>query len=568
MHHETALISTLAIGLVVAFLAGMVASRLKLPPLVGYLLAGVIVGPFTPGLTADSGVAQELSEIGVILLMFGVGLHFSPKELLDVRKIAVPGAVLQIVAATAMGMGLAALLGWGQGAGLIFGLSLSVASTVVLLRALEGRGRLESLDGRIAVGWLIVEDLVMVLALVLLPALAGPLGGHAAGSATDPLLALVLTLGKVALFVAIMMLGGTRIVPWMLRRVISTGSRELFTLAVLALALGVAYASATLFGVSFALGAFFAGIVVGESHLSHQAAEGALPLQDAFAVLFFVSVGMLFDPSVLLRQPLEVLAVLAVILIGKSLAAAALVLAFRYPLRTALIVAASLAQIGEFSFILAALGVSLGLLPKEGQNLILAGALLSITLNPLMFAVAEALQRHFEPERLKLPPDPLRQPQAGVLQNHTVLIGYGQVGRGVGEALQAEGTPLVVAERNRQTVEQERQRGLNIVHCDSAQEIDLVPLGLERARLLVIATPDAFEARHMLDYALKVRPDLPVVVRSHNAQDAHDLLTAGARIAIVGEDELARSLSRHALEVLHGSPSDPPEPSPGRRREA
>jgi len=395
MHHETTLIAMIAIGLAYAFVCGFVAVRLRLPPLVGYLLAGIAVGPFTPGFVGDATIASQLAEIGVILLMFGVGMHFSVRDLWAVRAIAVPGALAQIVVATALGAGLAHFWGWSLGGGLVFGLALSVASTVVLLRALEASRTLDTPDGSIAVGWLIVEDLVMVLALVLLPAFAGNLGGAAAthgGSADENVwLSLGMTLGKVALFVALMLIVGTRVFPWLLRHVERTGSRELFTLAVVALALGVAFGSAKLFGVSFALGAFFAGVVINESDLSHRAAADLLPLQDAFGVLFFVAVGMLFDPMILVRQPWQVLGVVGIIVLGKGLMAIGIVLALRRPLKTALTVSAGLAQIGEFSFILAALGLELGLLPAEGQHLILAGALLSITLNPLVFRLASLL---------------------------------------------------------------------------------------------------------------------------------------------------------------------------------
>ncbi len=390
MHHEVSLIATVAMGLVLAFAFGFVAIKLRLPPLVGYLVAGIALGPFTPGLVADAGLAGQLAEIGVILLMFGVGLHFSAADLLAVRWIAGPGAVAQIVIATAIGAAMAMAWGWSLGAGLVLGLSLSVASTVVLLRALEERNAVDTVNGRIAVGWLIVEDLAMVLALVLLPAVAEMLGGDA-GHAPDGnlLVTVALTLGKVVLFVGIVLMIGPRVVPWLLGQVARVGSRELFTLSVLAIALGIAYGSAKLFGVSFALGAFFAGVVLSESRFSHKAAADSLPLQDAFAVLFFVSVGMLFDPSIVLREPLELAAVVLLVLVGKSLVAMAIVLLIGYPVTTAFTVSASLAQIGEFSFILAGLGVALGLLPVEGRDLILAGALLSITLNPLVFAAIE-----------------------------------------------------------------------------------------------------------------------------------------------------------------------------------
>jgi monovalent cation:H+ antiporter-2, CPA2 family len=390
MSHETALLTTVAAGFAMALLLGFAAVRLGLPALVGYLLAGVALGPFTPGFVADAQLAPQLAEIGVILLMFGVGIHFSLGELLAVRRIALPGAVAQIAVATLLGAIAGRLWGWSWSAGLVFGLSLSVASTVVLLRALEERGAARSLEGRIAIGWLIVEDLVMVLALVLLPAGATPAGIIGV---------LAITLGKVAIFVIIMVFVGRRVVPWLLEHVARTGSRELFTLAVLAVALGIAVGAASLFGVSFALGAFLAGIVINESDLSHDAARNALPLQDAFAVLFFVSVGMLFDPTILVRAPLQVLAVVGIIMFGKSVAALGIVLAFGHPVRTALTIAASLGQVGEFSFILAALGVALGLLPEEGRSLILAGALLSITLNPVLFGVTDWLNRWLERRR-------------------------------------------------------------------------------------------------------------------------------------------------------------------------
>ncbi len=401
MPHETSLIFTIAVSLAFAFVGGFVAVRLYLPPLVGYLLAGVAVGPFTPGVVADPHLAGELAEIGIILLMFGVGMHFSLREILAVRSIALPGAIAQIGVATALGIGVARLWGWTLGGGLVLGLALSVASTVVLLRALEAQDMLDSMNGRIAVGWLIVEDLVMVLALVLLPAFAGPLGGQSPGSAAGAvgnnlLVTLGLTLGKVAAFVGFMLLAGARLFPWLLDQVARTGSRELFTLAVVALALGIAFGSAELFGVSFALGAFFAGMVINESDHSHRAAADLQPLQDAFAVLFFVAVGMLFDPVILIRQPLQVLSIIAIIVVGKSLAAFLLVRVFRYPVDTALTVSAGLAQIGEFSFILAGLGIALGLLPPEGQSLILAGALLSVSLNPLIFRAAAAMQGRWQ----------------------------------------------------------------------------------------------------------------------------------------------------------------------------
>lgn len=408
MPHETTLISTIAVSLVYAFVAGFAAHRLRLPPLVGYLLAGIAVGPFTPGFVADVTLAGELAEIGVILLMFGVGMHFTLRDLVAVRHIALPGAVVQIAVATVLGVVMAQLWGWTFEAGLVLGLALSVASTVVLLRALETQGTLDSENGRIAVGWLIVEDLVTVLVLVLLPAFAGSLGdepSRATHVVEQPLLVTFgLTLGKITAFIGLMLLIGTRLFPWVLEQVARTGSRELFTLAVTTVALGIAFGAAEVFGVSFALGAFFAGVVVNESDHSHRAASDMQPLQDAFTILFFVSVGMLFDPAILVQHPLPVLAVVAIIILGKSLAAFLIVQACRYPLSTALTVAAGLAQIGEFSFILAGLGTTLGLLPPAGRDLILAGALLSITLNPLLFRATTVLQDRLEvPAVARLP---------------------------------------------------------------------------------------------------------------------------------------------------------------------
>ena len=405
MQHDTPLIATIVAGLGLAFVFGAVAQRFRIPPLVGYLLAGVAVGPFTPGYVADQGLATELAEIGVILLMFGVGLHFSLNDLLSVRAIALPGAVVQIIVASLMGLGLALFMGWTIGAGLVFGLALSVASTVVLLRAMQERRLMETERGRIAVGWLIVEDLAMVLALVLLPALAGMQGANSNTLTANPLASwlgmglggvLLLTVAKVGVFVGIMLIVGRRVIPWILHYIAHTGSRELFRLAVLAIALTVAFGSAKLFGVSLALGAFFAGMILSESALSQRAAQETLPLRDAFAVLFFVSVGMLFNPASLLREPWPLLATLFIIIVGKSVAAFLIVLAFRHPVGTALTISASLAQIGEFSFILAELGVKLNLLPTAGRDLILAGAILTIMLNPLIFAAVDWLSRRLE----------------------------------------------------------------------------------------------------------------------------------------------------------------------------
>ena len=558
MHHELNLVTTIAAALGFGLLFGMLAVRLKLPALVGYLAAGVFIGPATPGFVADVGLASQLAEIGVMLLMFGVGLHFSLKDLLDVRRIALPGALLQIGVATAMGMALAWWWDWTLGAGLVFGLALSVASTVVLLRALEARGVLDSMNGRIAVGWLVVEDLVMVLVLVMLPAVSGALGGKGdAGTALWP--ALGTTLLQVGGFIAFMLVVGRKVFPWFLWRVARTASRELFTLAVIAAAVGIAFASSELFGVSFALGAFFAGMVLRESALSHRAAEESLPLRDAFSVLFFVSVGMLFDPMVLMDNPLHVLGVVLVIVLGKSLAAFVLVLVLRYPLNTALTVSASLAQIGEFSFILAALGMHLGLLPKLGQNLILAGAIISIALNPLLFTAIEPAQRWLRSRshlarRLERPADPLAElPMETArekLSNQVVLVGFGRVGRRIAADLSARGIHFVLAEQHRELVEEARASGIPAVVGNAAEPAVLIQAHIARAAMLVIATPDTFDVRKMVEIAKALNPSVRCVVRSHNDKEAALLRAETGGRVFVGEEELANSMTRHVLETL------------------
>jgi CPA2 family monovalent cation:H+ antiporter-2 len=558
MHHDLSLITTIAAALGFGLLFGMLAVRIKLPVLVGYLAAGVLIGPATPGFVADVALASQLAEIGVMLLMFGVGLHFSLRDLLEVRAVALPGAVLQIAVATAMGMGLAHMWGWSLGAGIVFGLALSVASTVVLLRALEGRGMLDSFNGRIAVGWLVVEDLVTVLMLVLLPALSGALGGK--GADGGPFwTTLAITLAQVGAFVAFMLLVGRKLFPWFLWRVARTGSRELFTLAVIAAAVGIAYGSSELFGVSFALGAFFAGMVLRESELSHRAAEESLPLRDAFSVLFFVSVGMLFDPAVLVDYPLQVLAVVAIVLFGKSLAAFLLVLVLRYPLNTALTVSASLAQIGEFSFILAALGRSLGLLPELGQNLILAGAIISIALNPLLFKAIEPLQRWLRDKsdlarKLERSPDPLAELPMSVpherLTGQVVLVGYGRVGKRIAQALASQGVHFVVAEQNRERVDQLRRRDIAAVAGDAAEPVVLIQAHVARAAALVIATPDTVKVRAMIETARALNPAIRCIVRSHNEQEAKLLREDTGGMVFVGEEELAASMERCVLEAL------------------
>ncbi len=564
MPHAVPLITTLAAAFALALALGFVAVRLKLPALLGYLLAGILIGPGTPGFVADIKIAAELAEIGVMLLMFGVGLHFSLDDLMSVRRIAVPGAVLQIGVATAMGAAAGLAWGWSLGAALVFGLALSVASTVVLLKALEARGVLDTGNGRIAVGWLVVEDLAMVLVLVMLPALAGFMGRDGAGAPADTA-ALWWALGKtllaVAAFVVLMLVVGRRLFPWLLWQVARTGSRELFTLCVVAAAVSIAFAAASLFGVSFALGAFFAGMVLRESQFSHRAAEESLPLRDAFAVLFFVSVGMLFDPKVLLEEPLRVLLVVAIIVVGKSLAAAGLVLALRYPLGTALTVSASLAQIGEFSFILAGLGLSLGLLPQEAHSLVLAGALISIALNPLVFTAMGPLQAWLQrrsrvARALAQRDDPLAQlpmsTDARFLANQVVLVGYGRVGREIAQALRAAGLPFVVADANRERVDDLRQAGQAAVFGDAAEPETLVQAHIAHARLLVIATPDTLAARRMIETARALNPAIAVVVRSHNPDEARRLAEGVGQgvTALSPASELARSMAGVVLQAL------------------
>ncbi|WP_429097533.1 YbaL family putative K(+) efflux transporter [Aminobacter sp. BE322] len=578
MPHDMPLIATIVAGLGLAFILGAIANRFRIPPLVGYLIAGMLVGPNTPGFVADQKLALELAEIGVILLMFGVGLHFSLKDLLSVRAIAVPGAVVQIGFATGLGAGLAWMLGWSMGAGLVFGLALSVASTVVLLRALQERRMIETERGRIAVGWLIVEDLAMVLALVLLPALAGVLGGEQQAAQAPDILSLRfdlgvwgvlgVTLAKVAAFVVVMLVVGRRVIPWVLHYVAHTGSRELFRLAVLAIALGVAFGAAQLFGVSLALGAFFAGMVMSESELSHRAAEETLPLRDAFSVLFFVSVGMLFDPTSLLSNTWPILATLFIILIGKSVAAFLIVVAFGYPVATALIISASLAQIGEFSFMLAGLGVSLNLLPEQGRDLILAGAILSIVLNPLAFAGAARLKPWLEKRSGKQPeaaeavpigpatepgevatvaaapakPDDEDAPPPTRLSGHTILIGYGRVGSLVGQSLKEAGLPFLVIEDSDKTIARLMAEGVETVAGNAVRGEVFGAANAAGARRLILAIPNAFEAGQIILKAKAANPEMTIIARAHSDAEVDHLAGLGADKVIMGEREIARGI--------------------------
>jgi CPA2 family monovalent cation:H+ antiporter-2 len=550
MPHYTPLIATIVIGLTLAFILGALAQRLKVSPIVGYLLAGIAVGPYTPGFVADQSLSTELAEIGVILLMFGVGLHFSLSDLMSVRAIAIPGAVVQIAVATLLGIGLASFLGWKIGAGIVFGLALSVASTVVLLRALQERRLLNTERGRIAVGWLIVEDIVMVLTLVLLPAVTPLINGSGAGvssvGAWDILGQVALTVGKVAAFVAIMLLIGRRFIPYVLHYIAHTGSRELFRLGVLAIALGVAYGAANLFGVSFALGAFFAGMILSESELSQRAAEESLPLRDAFAVLFFVSVGMLFNPAILTTQTGPVIATVVIIVLGKSLAALAIVLAFGHSMARALLISVSLAQIGEFSFILAGLGVSLGLLEKTGQDLILAGALLSILVNPLLFLVLDRLGPWLERRGSLAAEAEAAKERAQALevtdqQGHVALVGCGRVGQRVADRLLDSGVNLFVVDERREVIDRMSAKGIRGVAASAPAALKAA--NIAKAKALVIAIPEVFEAGQIVQQARAANPSLTIIARAHSDAEVEHLEGCGATAVVLGSEEIALAMT-------------------------
>lgn len=558
MGHDLTLITTIAAGFGLALIFGFIAERCKLPALVGYLFAGILIGPATPGFVADVSIASQLSEIGVMLLMFGVGLHFSINDLLSVKKIALPGAVIQMTISTALGMWLANWWGWTLGEGLIFGLALSCASTVVLLKALESRGILASMNGKIAVGWLVVEDLITVLVLVLMPPLASILGGVTTESGSTPLWQTIsFTLLQVTGFIVLMLVVGKRMLPWILWQVAKTGSRELFTLSVISAAIGIAYGAALIFSVSFALGAFFAGMVMRESEFSHRAAEESLPLRDAFAVLFFVSVGMLFEPTILLTKPLNVLAVVAIIVFGKSIVAMVITLAFRYPLNTALTVAASLAQIGEFSFILAGLGVSLGMLPVEGMSLILAGALISIAFNPLVFSVIKPLKtcvlgisetaRHYEKRIDQFSELPMNT-ERKYLKGQVVLVGYGRVGKKIATALREKNVAFVVADENRELVEALRKTGIQAVFGDASEPAVLIQAHIANASMLVIATPDSINIRKMVETAKTLQPEIQIVIRTRNESESNLLKAESAGKVFYEKEELANSMCKFIIE--------------------
>ena len=559
MIHQTPLIATLVAALGLAFVFGTIANRLRLPSIIGYLFAGVAIGPFTPGFVADQTLAQQLADVGVLLLMFGVGLHLSMGELLSVRGVAIPGALGQIGAVTLLGAGLAHLMGWSIGAAIVFGLSSSVASTVVALRTLEERRLLETDRGRIAIGWLIVEDIGMILALVLLPLFAEALGGS--GQSATPTAgglswfptqtvwgALGLTVIKITAFVLIMVVVGKRVIPWVLHYAAHTGSRELFRLAVLAVALGVAYGAAALFGVSLALGAFFAGVVLAESRLSQRAAQETLPFRDAFAVLFFVSVGMLFHPTILLRETLPVVGTFVVIVVGNAIAAFAITLALRHPLRTALTMGATMSQIGEFSFILAGLGVSLKLLPEEGRDLILVGAVLSILVNPLLFAAMGRampwLSEHEQQRATDQPPPSSKVDEAysTALTGHAVLVGHGRVGSRVAEAILADRLPLLVIEERPDIVEKLRARGIEAFSANALAPDILSAANLSQARWFISAVPNPFEGGNLIQQARAANPNLEIIARAHSDAEVEHLGKFGANLIIMGEREIARGI--------------------------
>ncbi len=550
MHHDTDLINIVAVGLGIAFILGALANRLRLSPLVGYLAAGVLVGPFTPGFVADQALANQLAELGVMLLMFGVGLHFSLKDLMSVKSIAIPGAVAQISVATLLGWGVALLMGWPHLHGLIFGFSLATASTVVLLRAMEERRLLETTRGKIAVGWLIVEDLACVLALVMMPVIADVFGPGAEGtqSVGGVLGKIGWTFVQLGLFVAVMLVVGRRVIPWMLEKIAATGSRELFTLSVLAIALGVAFGAAALFGVSFALGAFFAGMMLNESELSHKAAHDSLPLRDAFAVLFFVSVGMLFDPMILVQHPWQVLATVLIIMFGKSAAAFFIVRAFGHSKGTALTISASLAQIGEFAFIIAGLGVGLKILPQEGQSLVLAGALVSIMLNPIVFGLLDRwLARHAEKtpvmaEVPDMPPGPSLD-----LHDHAIVIGYGRVGSHLAQVLRDRGVPVLAIDDNREHVLRAHAAGIPAIRGSAAADRVLAEAHPDRAKIAILAIPQPLESGEALAKLRALNPNLTLLARAHSDTEVKHLLEHGADGTVMAERELAHSLAEMVM---------------------
>lgn len=540
MDHSLPLITTLALAFALALALGYVAERLKTPALVGYLLAGIMVGPYTWGPVADVGLASQLSEIGVMLLMFGVGLHFSIRDLLKVKGIAIPGAVLQMTIATALGIVFAMFVWkWGFGESLFFGLCLSCASTVVLLKALELRGHLNTIDGQIAVGWLVVEDMATVIILVLLPPLAMILGGGEGGTSLSwyRIAGIVLlTILRVVAFVTFMLMFGSKVIPWCLQQVAKTGSRELFTLSILACSIGVAFGAAAIFEVSFALGAFFAGMVMRESKYAHRAAKDSLPLQDAFSVLFFVGVGMMLDWHVLVNEPLAVLAVLAIIMVGKSVTAVLLVHFLHFPLHTSLTVGASLAQIGEFSFILAAQGIALKMIDTEVMSMVVAASILSIALNPVMFAMIPTIRRYllrwFQWARVAaMMTDPFsvlpRETERRVLQGQIVVVGSGLVTELLTEKLALSKIPFVRIVEDQTLAEKMREKKYAVIVGDATDPMVLVQAHIVTARMLVLSGADSLKVKKIVEMAMQLNPDIRTLVRAVGDLELQHLKQAG-----------------------------------------
>ncbi len=543
---ELPLVSTIAIGISTAFACGFIASKFRLSPLVGYIIAGILIGPYSPGYEADIHIAEQLSEIGIALLLFGVGLHFSIQDFMEVRKIASFGALVRIGIMILGGIGIAGLWGWPTATGVLLGLALAVASTVVLLRVLEDANMTKTMVGKISIGWLIVEDVAMVLALVIIPALAVEQAMD--GASHHPLwMQLAIAFGKVGLFAAIMVVAGKRVLPWLLTAVSRTGSRELFTLAAISMAMGIAFGAAILFGVSIALGAFFAGMMIRESDLNHEVADRVLPFQDAFAVLFFVSVGMLFDPAILMQEPMKVVAIVAMIIIGKAVITFLILMTFRYPLRTALKVAVGLAQIGEFSFILLALGNDLGMMNDEARNLILAGALISISVNPALFGLCQKwVAKHCsspaaEDDRLAH----LEAEEKTTLKNLIVLIGHGRVGTSITDMMNFSHNDLVIVDENREKVEQLRRGQYRAIAGDATEAETLIEAGIERADTVLVTVPDPFDARRIVELVQKLRPEARLFVRSHNDEETEFLRAQNVELLVSGTEEIARRMVTH-----------------------
>jgi CPA2 family monovalent cation:H+ antiporter-2 len=547
MTQQMPLIATLAAGFVLAFLLGALAHGLKVSPIIGYLAAGIVVGPYTPGFVADIGLVKQLAEMGVILLMFGVGLHFSVSDMATVSHISLPGAAAQMTIITGLGWCLAYLMGWPPVGGLVFGFTLSVASTVVLLRALEEHKLLQTRRGQIAIGWLIVQDIAMIVALVLLPMLAELLrvSGETYAAGGHMLVTFGMTLAKIGAFAAVMLIIGRKIIPWVLERIAMTGSRELFTLALLAIALGIAVAAAELAGASLALGAFFAGMVLAGSELSQNAAERSLPLRDAFAVLFFVSVGMLFNPLILLENPLSLLAIVLIIVVGNALAAFGIMRLFGYSGAVAALIGVSLAQIGEFSFLLGGLALSLDILPKEAYDLLLGGAIVSIMINPVMFRLSERVE-----ERLigdggdagEAVEDAPQTPGAFDLRNHIIIVGYGRVGRHLSGFLVAARSPFVVIEPQKDRIDLMKRHQVRALYGQAAEADVLRAAGIARARALLVAIPNAYDAVLVVNAARKLSPKLRIIARAQFEAEAEYLRANGVQTSLLAERELARNM--------------------------